>query len=64
MAEHKRTTLSDLSPDTIKEIQNLLRADRKIQAIIVYRQKKNIGVGEAKQDIDRESEFLGLSNSM
>ena len=60
MAEQKHTTLPDLPPDAIEEIQNLLRADRKIEAIVVYRQKKGIGVREAKQDIDREVEFLEL----
>ncbi len=64
MTEQKRTTLPGLSPDTIVEIQNLLLTDRKIQAIIVYRKKKGAGVTEAKQAIDRETEFLGLSGAM
>ena len=56
----KNTTLSDIDADTIKKIQKLLRANRKIQAIVMYRQIKNCAVKVAKEDIDREAEFLGV----
>ena len=56
----KNTTLSGIDADTLREIQRLLRQNRKIQAIVIYRQAKNCGVRVAKEDIDREAEFLGL----
>ncbi len=56
----KNTTLSGIDANTLKEIQRLLRQNRKIQAIVIYRQAKDCGVRVAKEDIDREAEFLGV----
>ena len=56
----KNTTLSGIDVETLKEVQRLLHQNRKIQAIVIYRQAKNCGVRVAKEDIDREAEFLGV----
>jgi hypothetical protein len=40
-AMERNTTLSGVDANTLKEIQRLLRQNRKIQAIVIYRQAKN-----------------------
>ena len=54
----KDTTLSGIDANTLKEVQRLLRQNREIQAIVIYRRAKNCGLKVAKEDIYREAEFL------
>jgi hypothetical protein len=59
----RTSTLSNLNPDDIEEIQRLLRESKKIQAIKRYRAKTRVGLKPAKDIIEREQEFLGLGGS-
>ena len=45
-------------PDGISEVDALIRADRKIEAIKRYRELTGDGLAEAKAAVDRRAEFL------
>lgn len=42
-----------VAPTVMEEIQDLVRAGRKIEAIKLYREKTGVGLAEAKAAIDR-----------
>jgi ribosomal protein L7/L12 len=51
----------ELSQDAMwREVIQLLKKKRKVQAIAVYRQAKNTGLKEAKDAIDKVERDLGL----